>query len=58
MNILTVTYTGLSNDLLEQAMKDTLRQFNYVHLSTFLRALNGTWEMEFRKLERQYNKEN
>uniref|UniRef100_A0A6M3II13 Uncharacterized protein n=1 Tax=viral metagenome TaxID=1070528 RepID=A0A6M3II13_9ZZZZ len=53
MNFLTVTYSGLSDDLLEQALKDTVRKFNYIHISTFLKSLDDNWEMEFRLIEQQ-----
>ena len=48
---LTVTYTGDPNDLLEQALKDTLRKFGISFGATRQNMNTGNWEMEFEKVE-------
>jgi len=46
---LIIIYNGNSNDLLEQALKDTLRKFGISFGSTRQNMNTGNWEMEFGK---------
>ena len=48
---LIIIYNGNSNDLLEQAMKDVLRKFDFSFNSTWQNMNTGDWEMTFGKAE-------
>ena len=49
MNTLTVTYTGPSDDLLDQAIKDLLQKFGYEKRYFCTKGLSGNCELNFKK---------
>lgn len=50
IDTLIVTYSGADNDLLESAIKNTLKHFKYIHICTVFNSLSCLWEMSFRKV--------
>jgi len=50
IDTLTVTYSGIDNELLEMAIKNTLKLYGYIHVSTVLNGFSYLWEMSFRKV--------